>query len=201
MKKGWIVLGSIAVLVLIVFFWFKGTYNGLVVLDENVKNEWAKVQSDYQRRSDLIPNLVSTVQGAAAQEKSIFIGVAEARAKVGQITVTEEVLNNPDAFKKFQQAQDGLGAALSRLLAVSENYPTLKTNENFLGLQAQLEGTENRIKKSRDDFNNVVKDYNIKVREFPTNMLAGMFGFQMKTAFEASAEAQNAPKVDFGTGK
>lgn len=201
MKKGWIVLGVIVVLALIVFFWFKGTYNGLVVLDENVKNEWAKVQSDYQRRSDLIPNLVSTVQGAAAQEKSIFIGVAEARAKVGQITVTEEVLNNPDAFKKFQQAQDGLGAALSRLLAVSENYPTLKTNENFLGLQAQLEGTENRIKKSRDDFNNVVKDYNIKVREFPTNMLAGMFGFQMKTAFEASAEAQNAPKVDFGTSK
>ncbi len=201
MKKSWIVLGSIVLLVLIVFFWFKGTYNGLVVLDENVKNEWAKVQSDYQRRSDLIPNLVSTVQGAAAQEKSIFIGVAEARAKVGQITVTEEVLNNPDAFKKFQQAQDGLGAALSRLLAVSENYPTLKTNENFLGLQAQLEGTENRIKKSRDDFNNVVKDYNIKVREFPTNMFAGMFGFQLKTAFEAAPEAQNAPKVDFGTGK
>lgn len=201
MKKSWIVLGSIVLLVLIVFFWFKGTYNGLVVLDENVKNEWAKVQSDYQRRSDLIPNLVSTVQGAAAQEKSIFIGVAEARAKVGQITVTEEVLNNPDAFKKFQQAQDGLGAALSRLLAVSENYPTLKTNENFLGLQAQLEGTENRIKKSRDDFNNSIAIYNKDVRSFPTNMFAGMFGFQVKTAFEAAPEAQNAPKVDFGTGK
>ena len=201
MKKGWIVLGVIVVLALIVFFWFKGTYNGLVVLDENVKNEWAKVQSDYQRRSDLIPNLVSTVQGAAAQEKSIFIGVAEARAKVGQITVTEEVLNNPDAFKKFQQAQDGLGAALSRLLAVSENYPTLKTNENFLGLQAQLEGTENRIKKSRDDFNNSIAIYNKDVRSFPTNMFAGMFGFQVKTAFEAAPEAQNAPKVDFGTGK
>lgn len=198
MKKGWIILGVIVALVLVLFFWLKGTYNGFVTADEDVKNGWAKVQSDYQRRYDLIPNLVETVKGAAEQEKSIFIGVAEARAKVGQLTVTDEVLNNPESFKRFQQAQDGLGSALSRLLAVSENYPALKTNENFISLQAQLEGTENRIKKSRDDYNNVVRDFNVKVRTFPANMLSGMFGFYPKSMFEASGDAQSAPKVEFG---
>lgn len=197
MKKSWIILGVLVVVIFGLFFWVKGAYNGFVTLDEDVKNGWAKVQSDYQRRYDLIPNLVATVQGAAAQEKAIFVGVAEARAKVGQIVVTDEVLNNPESFKRFQQAQDGLGSALSRLLALSENYPVLKSNENFLNLQAQLEGTENRIKKSRDDYNNVVRDYNVKVRQFPSNFLSGFFGFYPKTMFEASSDAQNAPKVDF----
>lgn len=197
MKKGWIIFGVIIALIVVAFIWVKNSYNDFITLDEEVKKGWAFVQSDYQRRYDLIPNLVETVQGAAAQEKSIFIGVAEARAKVGQIVVTDEVLNNPESFKRFQQAQDGLGAALSRLLAVSENYPALKTNENFLNLQAQLEGTENRIKKSRDDYNNIVKDFNVRIRQFPANMLSGFFGFYPKSMFEASADAQNAPKVDF----
>ncbi|MCA0445115.1 MAG: LemA family protein [Bacteroidetes bacterium] len=197
MSKGLWIGGGIVLFVVIIFFWVTGQYNGMVTLNEEVNNAWAKVQSDYQRRSDLIPNLVETVKGAAVQEKSILLGVTEARAKVGQLSITPEILNNPQAFKQFQQAQDGLSSALSRLMVVNENYPQLKTNQNYQDLMAQLEGTENRIKKSRDDFNDVVKVYNQLVKQFPGVLFAGMFGFGEKQYFEAAAGSENTPKVQF----
>jgi len=197
MSKGLWIGGGIVLFLVIIFFWVTGQYNGMVTLNEEVNNAWAKVQSDYQRRSDLIPNLVETVKGAAVQEKSILLGVTEARAKVGQLSITPEILNNPQAFKQFQQAQDGLSSALSRLMVVNENYPQLKTNQNYQDLMAQLEGTENRIKKSRDDFNDVVKGYNQLVKQFPGVLFAGMFGFGEKQYFEAAAGSENSPKVQF----
>jgi len=197
MSKGWLIGGGIAVAVLLMIFWVIGQYNGLVGLNEGVNNAWAKVQSDYQRRADLIPNLVETVKGAAVQEKSILVDVTEARAKVGQMVVTKDVLDNPQAFKQFEQAQSGLTAALSRLMVVNENYPQLKTNQNYQDLMAQLEGTENRIKKSRDDFNNIVTTYNTTVEQVPGVFFAGMFGYHRKAYFEASAGSENAPKVQF----
>ncbi|MCK6600742.1 MAG: LemA family protein [Bacteroidetes bacterium] len=197
MSKGWLIGGGIAVAFLLMIFWVIGQYNGLVGLNEEVNNAWAKVQSDYQRRADLIPNLVETVKGAAVQEKSILVDVTEARAKVGQMVVTKDVLDNPQAFKQFEQAQSGLTAALSRLMVVNENYPQLKTNQNYQDLMAQLEGTENRIKKSRDDFNNIVNTYNQAVKKFPGVLFAGLFGYHPKAYFEASAGSENAPKVQF----
>lgn len=197
MSKGWLIGGGIAVAFLLMIFWVIGQYNGLVGLNEEVNNAWAKVQSDYQRRADLIPNLVETVKGAAVQEKSILVDVTEARAKVGQMVVTKDVLDNPQAFKQFEQAQSGLTAALSRLMVVNENYPQLKTNQNYQDLMAQLEGTENRIKKSRDDFNNIVTTYNQAVKKFPGVLFAGLFGYHPKAYFEASAGSENAPKVQF----
>lgn len=197
MSKGLWIGGGIVLFLVIIFFWVTGQYNGMVTLNEEVNNAWAKVQSDYQRRSDLIPNLVETVKGAAIQEKSILIGVTEARAKVGQLSVTPEILNNPQAFKQFQQAQDGLSSALSRLMVVNENYPQLKSNQNYQDLMGQLEGTENRIKKSRDDFNDVVKGFNQTIKKFPAVIFAGIFGFTAKSYFEAAAGSENAPKVQF----
>lgn len=197
MSKGLWIGGGIILFLVIIFFWVTGQYNGMVTLNEEVNNAWAKVQSDYQRRSDLIPNLVETVKGAAVQEKSILIGVTEARAKVGQLSVTPEILNNPQAFKQFQQAQDGLSSALSRLMVVNENYPQLKSNQNYQDLMGQLEGTENRIKKSRDDFNDVVKVYNQTIKKFPAVLFAGLFGFGEKQYFEAAAGSENSPKVQF----
>lgn len=197
MSKGLWIGGGIVLFLVIIFFWVTGQYNGMVTLNEEVNNAWAKVQSDYQRRSDLIPNLVETVKGAAVQEKSILLGVTEARAKVGQLSITPEILNNPQAFKQFQQAQDGLSSALSRLMVVNENYPQLKSNQNYQDLMGQLEGTENRIKKSRDDFNDVVKGYNQLVKQFPGVLFAGMFGFGEKQYFEAAAGSENSPKVQF----
>lgn len=197
MSKGLWIGGGIVLFLVIIFFWITGQYNGMVTLNEEVNNAWAKVQSDYQRRSDLIPNLVETVKGAAVQEKSILLGVTEARAKVGQLSVTPEILNNPQAFKQFQQAQDGLSSALSRLMVVNENYPQLKSNQNYQDLMGQLEGTENRIKKSRDDFNDVVKGFNQTIKKFPAVLFAGLFGFAPKQYFEAAAGSENSPKVQF----
>lgn len=179
------------------FLWGLGVYNGLVTQDEGVRSAWSQVETQYQRRMDLIPNLVETVKGFAAQEKGVFVGVAEARAKVGQITVTKEVLEDPNAFARFQQAQDGLSSALSRLMAVSENYPQLKSNENFMALQSQLEGTENRITVARTRYNETVQGFNTTIRRFPASLLAGMFGFKEKAYFAASAGAEDAPKVKF----
>jgi LemA protein len=179
------------------FLWGLGVYNGLVSQDEGVRSAWSQVETQYQRRMDLIPNLVETVKGFAAQEKGVFVGVAEARAKVGQITVTKEVLEDPNAFARFQQAQDGLSSALSRLMAVSENYPQLKSNENFMALQSQLEGTENRITVARTRYNETVQGFNTTIRRFPASMLAGMFGFKEKAYFAATAGAETAPKVSF----
>jgi LemA protein len=191
------IVGAIAVVLILVFMWGLKVYNGLVTKDEAVRSAWSQVETQYQRRMDLIPNLVSTVQGFAKQEMSVFQGVADARSRVGQITVTKEVLEDPQAFAKFQQAQDQLSGALSRLLAVSENYPQLKSNENFMALQSQLEGTENRITWARTQFNEQVQDFNTTVRRFPASMVAGFGGFKEKAYFAAKAGAEDAPKVQF----
>jgi LemA protein len=155
------------------------------------------VQSVYQRRADLIPNLVETVKGFAKQEKDVLIGVTEARAKVSQMTVTKEVLDDPQAFARFQASQDQLSSALSRLLVVSENYPQLKSNENFLNLQTQLEGTENRITVERQRFNTTVQGFNTSIRRFPASLVASFSGFKEKSYFQAKEGAENAPAVKF----
>ncbi len=191
------IVGAIALVLVLVFMWGLGVYNGLVTKDEAVRSAWSQVETQYQRRMDLIPNLVATVQGFAKQEVAVFQGVADARSRVGQITVTKEVLEDPQAFAKFQQAQDQLSSALSRLLAVSENYPQLKSNENFMALQSQLEGTENRITWARTQFNEQVQDFNTTVRRFPASLVAGFGGFREKAYFAAKAGAENAPKVQF----
>jgi len=172
-------------------------YNGMVQRDQNVKAQWGAVQSAYQRRADLIPNLVSTVKGAANFEQSTLEGVVEARAKATSVNISADNLT-PENIQKFQAAQGQLTSGLGRLLAVAENYPQLKANENFQELQAQIEGTENRINVARDNFNNSVNDYNTFTRSFPNNLFAGMFGFAPKGYFEADASAKDAPKVDFG---
>ena len=171
-------------------------YNGLVVQDETVNKAWNNVQSDYQRRADLIPNLVNTVKGEANFEQTTLQNVIQARASATQIKVDPKDLT-PEKLQQFQQAQGQLSQALGRLLMVSENYPNLRANDAFRGLQAQLEGTENRIKVSRNDFNQAVADYNVKARSFPMNILAGMFGFKTKEGFKAEAGAEKAPEVKF----
>lgn len=201
MKKGlWITLGIIGVLIIIVFAvvsWGVGIYNNLVGLNEGVNQSWSQVENQYQRRYDLIPNLVSTVQGVANFERETYTAVTEARAKVGQIKLSTDQLSNPQAFQQFQQAQDGLSSALSRLLVVSENYPQLKANENFLQLQAQLEGTENRISVERMKYNQVVQDYNTQIKRFPAAFIASMTGFKEKEYFRAITGAEEAPRVQF----
>ena len=198
MKSRGLVIGlAILGLLLLLVMWGVGVYNRMVGLDESVRSAWSQVENQYQRRADLIPNLVETVKGYAAQEKSVFTEVAEARARVGQITVTKEVLEDPDAFAKFQQAQDGLSSALSRLLAVSENYPELKSNENFMALQNQLEGTENRITVARKGYNDVVQSFNTTVRTFPGSLIAGLTGFRQKAYFTAKEGSDVAPSVKF----
>ncbi len=192
-----LVVGVIALVAIVLIGWGLGVYNSLVSLDEGVRSAWSQVESQYQRRADLIPNLVSTVKGYASQEKDVLLGVTEARAKVGQITVTKEVLDDPAAFKRFQAAQDQLSGALSRLLAVSENYPNLKSNENFMALQTQLEGTENRIAVERQRFNQTVQSYNTTIRRFPASMIAGFAGFHEKQYFQAKEGSENVPKVSF----
>ena len=201
MKKNTIillsVLGGIILLAVLLVGWGTGLYNSLVKSDEGVNQAWAQVQNQYQRRVDLIPNLVEVVKGYAKHEKEVFEKVAEARASVGKLQVTPEILNNPQLFQKFQEAQSSMGSWLSRLLAVAENYPQLKANENFLQLQAQVEGTENRIAVERMRFNQVVQEYNVRVRTFPTSMFAGMFGFGQKQYFQSEPGADKVPKVKF----
>jgi LemA protein len=192
MKTGIIV---IVVLVLLGMFGC-GKYNGLVTKDENVKNKWGVVQSSYQRRADLIPNLVATVKGAANFETETLEKVIQARASATQIKVDVNDLS-PEKIQQYQAAQGQLSQALGRLLAVSENYPDLKANANFQNLQAQLEGTENRINVARNDFNEAVNGYNSSVRTFPNNIVAGLAGFKQKGYFEAAAGAENAPQVKF----
>jgi LemA protein len=174
-------------------------YNTLQSQDESIKAAWAEVLNQYQRRSDLIPNLVATVQGFAKQEKDVFLGVTNARAKVGSIQATPEMVDNPEAFQRFVQAQGELTGALSRLLVVAENYPQLKSDRNFLELQAQLEGTENRITVARQRYVRAVQEYNVTVRSFPTNLTAMLFGFGQKPQFTVEDEKAIArpPKVDF----
>lgn len=172
------------------------SYNGLVQQDETVKNSWNNVQSDYQRRVDLIPNLVNTVKGEANFEQTTLTNVIEARAKATSVKIDPTNLT-PEKLQEFQQSQGQLSQSLGRLLVVSEQYPTLRANDAFRGLQAQLEGTENRIKVARNDFNNVVANYNVKVRSFPTSIFAGMLGFKAKPGFAADAGSDKAPQVKF----
>ncbi|MEJ0006846.1 MAG: LemA family protein [Steroidobacteraceae bacterium] len=176
-------------------------YNRFQTQDEQVKAAWSEVLNQYQRRADLVPNLVNTVKGYAAQEQKIFIEVAEARSKVGSIQATPELVNDPQAFQKFQAAQSELTSALSHLIAVSESYPQLKSDANFRDLQAQLEGTENRITVARNRYIQTVQDYNVSVRSFPSNLTAKVFGYGVKPNFAVQDEAQisKPPTVDFGT--
>jgi LemA protein len=178
-------------------------YNTFQTTDEQIKASWAEVLNQYQRRADLIPNLVNTVKGYAAQEQAVLLGVTEARAKVGTIQATPELINDPQAFAKFQAAQGELTSALSRLLVVSENYPQLKSDQNFRDLQAQLEGTENRITVARNRYIQAVKEYNVTVREFPTNLTAMIFGYKVKPSFtvENEKEISRPPTVDFAGPK
>ncbi len=200
----WVALGLIGILVLFglaVGLYAITTYNSLVTLDQGVQSQWAQVENVYQRRADLIPNLVATVKGAAAFEKDTFTAVAQARSQVGQVTAQglQNVANNPQAFARFQQAQDGLSSALSRLMMVVERYPDLKATQNFQELQAQLEGTENRIAVERMRFNEAAQAFNTRRQSFPTNIIAGFFGsrFNPKPYFKAQAGAETAPKVQF----
>lgn len=196
MKKGLIAIIVIGAILLGGFIWVKNTYNQMVVSDENVQAAWSQVENVYQRRADLIPNLVSTVKGYAAHESETLEGVVNARAKATQVTVDAENLT-PEQLQKFNEAQGELSSALGRLLAVTEAYPDLKANENFLELQAQLEGTENRIATERMKFNETAKEYNTLIRKFPKNIIASVFGFEKKPYFEAQEGADKAPAVQF----
>lgn len=192
MKKGAFVI--IIAIIAVVVLWGVKSYNNLVSQDEAVSASWSQVENVYQRRADLIPNLVATVKGYAEHEQSTLEGVVEARAKATQVTVSDL---SEESVKNFQAAQGEVTSALGKLLAIVENYPDLKANENFLDLQAQLEGTENRIAEARREFNEVAKAYNTKVRSFPANVIAGIFGFDQKGYFTADEAAKTAPKVEF----
>ena len=196
-------IGCIGLLVvaLVLGLWVAGQYNGLVSSDQAVQAQWGQVEAAYQRRADLISNLVETVKGAANFEQSTLTAVTEARAKVGQISAgaAQNLANNPEAFQKFQQAQDGLSSALSRLMVVVEKYPELKANQNYLNLQSQLEGTENGIANERRQFNEAAQTFNTKRNSFPTNIVAGFFGgkFNEKPYFKAAEGSDKAPQVKF----
>ncbi len=190
-------LAIIVIAVLILGFSAWGTYNGLVSEQQNVETTWAQVENVYQRRADLIPNLVATVKGYASYEKETLEAVTASRSQVGSLKMTPEMLNDPAALKKFEQVQSGLTSALSRLMVVVEKYPDLKANENFMGLQSQLEGSENRITQERKRFNEAAQTYNTKVMQFPGNIFARIFGFQKKAYFQAAAGSEKAPTVDF----
>jgi len=197
-KYGLGCLGVVALLVLFTVIGGCGGYNRLVRLSQGVDSQWAQVQSQYQRRADLIPNLVQTVSGAANFEKSTLTDIVKARASVGQVQVNaNQAPNNPEQLRQFEQAQNQLSSALSRLLVVVERYPELKANNNFRDLQAQLEGTENRIAVERGRYNEAAQAFNTRVRSFPTNVISRLLGFRSKEYFKADAGAQQAPKVKF----
>jgi LemA protein len=198
MKKSWIIIGGLILLGVILLVSIPGTYNKLVSSEENVNKKWADVQGAYQRRADLIPNLVSTVKGYADFEQETLIKVIEQRAAATKPTINVDPTKlDANTLAQFQKTQDELGSALGRLMVVVEKYPDLKANQNFLQLQAQLEGTENRINVERRNFNEAVQLFNSQLRRFPTNIMAGIFGFEKKPYFEAQAGAEEAPKVEF----
>ena len=196
MKKGLSTTAILVILAVVVIAWGIKAYNNLVAGEETVSTAWAQVENVYQRRADLIPNLVATVKGYAQHEQNTFEAVTEARANATGMHVDASNLT-PEQISQFQNAQGQLSTALGRLLAISENYPELKANENFKDLQAQLEGTENRISTERMKFNEAAKKFNVSVRRFPANIIAGIFGFQTKGYFEAAEGASTAPKVEF----
>ena len=195
MKKGGLIILILAIIAILVF-WGIGGYNGLVSTQESLNKSWANVENQYQRRADLIPNLVETVKGYAKHESSTFEAVVNARAKATQMTIDPTNLT-PVKLQEFQAAQGELSSALGRLLLLREAYPELKANQNFIELQAQLEGTENRITVAREQFNQEVQNYNTMVRKFPKNIIAGLFGFERKPTFEAEKGAEKAPEVKF----
>ena len=184
-----VVIGAIAI-------WLISSYNGMVKMDEEVSSAWSNVENQYQRRADLIPNLVNVVKGYASHEKETFEAVVSARSKATQVTVDPENLT-PEKLQEYQKAQGEVGATLGRLLAITESYPELKANENFKELQAQLEGTENRISVERRNFNEIARNYNSSIRSFPRSIIAGMFGFEKRPYFEAEEGANKAPEVKF----
>lgn len=189
--------GVIIFAIFLVVMYFISTYNSIITLNETAETAWSQVENQYQRRFDLIPNLVNVVKGYATHEKSTFVEVTEARSKVSQINLSAKDLNDPVKLQQFQAAQDGLSSALSKLMVVVEKYPDLKANENFKQLQNQLEGTENRISQERRRFNDAVKNYNIKIKRFPANFIAGIFGFSERPYFQSEKGTDKAPKVEF----
>jgi LemA protein len=191
------VVGVIVAIAIALLVWGTSVNNRLVQSEQNVSEKWAQVQNVYQRRADLIPNLVETVKGYAAQEREVLEEVTRARASAGNITITPEMLNDPQALKRFQQAQSELGGALSRLLVTVEKYPDLKSNQNFLALQSQLEGTENRIAVERRRFNEAVREFNTQVKRLPDSFVASVRGFREKAFFEAAPGSEATPKVKF----
>ena len=193
MKKSVIIISAVIAVIVI---WAVSMYNGLVAMDEKVNGQWANVETQYQRRADLIPNLVNTVKGYATHEKETLEGVVAARSQATQIKVDAEDLT-PEKLAEYQKAQGAVTSALGKLLAITENYPDLKANQNFLELQAQLEGTENRIAVARTRFNDATRQYNVTIRRFPANLIAGMFGFDQKAYFAAEEGAQTVPEVKF----
>ena len=198
LKTTLIVVGIILLIVFSLYGCVSSSYNSMVTADESVKAAWSQVENVYQRRFDLIPNLVNTVKGYAAHEEKVFTEIAEMRSRAGGvINVSDEVLNNPESFAKFQKVQGELSGALQRLISVAENYPALQANENFRDLQSQLEGTENRIAVERKRFNEAVQAYNMQTRRFPQALLANMFGFREKSYFKADEQAASAPQVQF----
>ena len=190
---GWIIP---VLIVAIVIVWAVGGYNRMVTMDESVQGKWADVETQYQRRADLIPNLVSTVKGYAAHESETLESVIKARSEASSVKVDPQNIT-PEKLAEYQKAQTGVSSALGRLMVIVERYPDLKANQNFLELQSQLEGTENRINVARRDFNAVARDYNTTIRRFPNNIISGMFGFEKKAYFEAEKGAEAAPKVGF----
>jgi LemA protein len=197
MRGALIALVVVAVVVIGAVVWAIGVQNELVRLEQDVNEKWAQVQNVYQRRADLVPNLVETVKGFAAQERTVLTEVTQARAAATGVRLTPEALNDPQAMAKFQAAQGALSGALSRLLVTVERYPDLKSNQNFLALQSQLEGTENRITVERQRYNTAVRDYNTRLRLFPASFVAGMMGFKPKAFFEAAPGSETVPKVKF----
>ena len=201
MSKGLLGCGAVLLVLVVIagglFLWGIGVYNRLVGLDEGVKTAWSQVENTYQRRADLIPNLVKTVEGAADFERATLTEVIEARAKATSVQITPQDLTNPEALATYQQAQDSLSSALSRLMVVVERYPELKANQNFIQLQDELAGTENRIAVERKRFNEVAQEYNTRRRRVPANLIAGGFGFREAAYFEAAEGAEQAPKVEF----
>ena len=196
MKKNQIILLSVLGVIILGIFWGISSYNGIITLQENVNSQWANVESQYQRRADLIPNLVSTVKGYATHESSTLEGVVAARAKATQVTIDPKNLT-PEKLQEFQAAQGQVSSALGKLLMITENYPDLKANQNFLELQSQLEGTENRIAVERSRFNELARQFNIPIQRFPRSFIANMFGFKQKPYFEAEKGSQVAPTVKF----
>lgn len=192
-----VVVSGILLILLIIVGWSVSVYNKIVVADETVRSGWGQVENQYQRRYDLIPNVMESVKGFAKQEREVLENVTAARAGVGQLKVTPEVLRDPEAFARFQKAQDGLSSALSRLLVVTENYPNLKSNETFQSLIVELEGTENRISVERRRFNETVQEYNILIRKFPGSMVAGFGGFKELQYFKSAEGAEKVPQVKF----